>query len=241
MRRFSAEATAIAARLGDPQAAALAAAARRRAYWGPGHLERRLADSTQLLRAAREAERPGTHAAGRTRGWSSTCSRSATGPPWRRRWSAFEAGAEELRQPVFIWNPYVWRAMLALLDGRLAEAERLAAEALSSGIMPEGVTAPQYYAMQLLGIRREQGRMVELEGADPRAGGRQSRCAWAGAPDWPCCCARPAASDEARELMAGMAAGFAAVPPRRRLDDHLRSGGRCGRRSAGRRAGRDRL
>ena len=52
MRRFSAQATAIAARLGDPLAAALAAAARRRAYWGPGHLERRLADSTQLLRSA---------------------------------------------------------------------------------------------------------------------------------------------------------------------------------------------
>jgi DNA-binding SARP family transcriptional activator len=46
MRRFSAQATAIAARLRDPLAAALAAAARRRAYWGPGHLERRLGDST---------------------------------------------------------------------------------------------------------------------------------------------------------------------------------------------------
>ena len=56
MRRLSAEATVIAARArAIPAAAALAAAARRRAYWGPGHLERRLADSTQLLRSAREA------------------------------------------------------------------------------------------------------------------------------------------------------------------------------------------
>ena len=36
MAALSAEATVLAAELGDPQATALAAAARRRAYWGPG-------------------------------------------------------------------------------------------------------------------------------------------------------------------------------------------------------------
>ena len=32
--------------------------------------------------------------------------------------AAFAAGADELRQPLFLWNVAVWRTMLALLDGR---------------------------------------------------------------------------------------------------------------------------
>jgi tetratricopeptide (TPR) repeat protein len=164
MQALSAEATEIAAELADPQAIALAAAARRRAYWGPGQLERRLADSTMLLRAAREA---------------SDVELTLQGHAWlvvdllergdRKgvdvQIEAFTAGAEMLRQPLYLWNAAVWHAMRALLEGRLDEAEQLAGAAVSSGIRSEGVTAPQYYAVQLLDIRLEQARMPELEGA----------------------------------------------------------------------------
>jgi DNA-binding SARP family transcriptional activator/tetratricopeptide (TPR) repeat protein len=211
MRRFSAEATAIAARLGDPEAAALAAAARRRAYWGPGHLERRLADSTQLLRAAREVDDLELTLQGHA--WLivdllEAGDRTAV----EAQVAAFEAGAEALRQPVFQWNCAVWRAMLALLDGRLADADRLAADALSAGIMPEGVTAPQYYAIQLLGIRREQARMGELEVAARELVARNPlRMAWrSGLATLLCDTGR---HDEAREVLAAMAEEFAAVPP----------------------------
>jgi DNA-binding SARP family transcriptional activator/tetratricopeptide (TPR) repeat protein len=211
MRRFSAEATAIAARLGDPLAAALAAAARRRAYWGPGHLERRLADSTQLLRAAREAGDLELTLQGHA--WLivdllEANDRTAV----EAQVAAFEAGAEELRQPVFQWNGAVWRTMLAMLDGRLADADRLAAEALSAGIMPEGVTAPQYYAIQLMGIRREQARMGELEAAARELVARNpQRLAWrSGLATLLCDTGR---HDEARELVSDMADGFAAIPP----------------------------
>ena len=45
--------------------------------------------------------------------------------------------------------------------------------------MPEGVTAPQYYAIQLLAIRREQGRIGELEAARSGArGANPERLAW---------------------------------------------------------------
>jgi DNA-binding SARP family transcriptional activator/tetratricopeptide (TPR) repeat protein len=211
MRRFSAEATAIAARLGDPAAAALAAAARRRAYWGPGHLERRLADSTQLLRSAREVGDVELTLQGHA--WLivdllEAGDRTAV----EAQLVAFEAGAAELRQPVFQWNAAVWRTMLALLDGRLADADRLAAEALSAGIMPEGVTAPQYYAIQLLGIRREQARMGELEGAARElVASNPMRLAWrSGLAILLCDTGR---HDEAHEVLAGMAAEFSAVPP----------------------------
>ena len=162
MEALSLEATAIAEELGDPQAIALAAAARRRAYWGPGNLERRLADSTLLLRAAREAV---------------DLELTLQGHAWlvvdllehgdrtgvEVQIEAFKAGAESLRQPLYLWNAAVWEAMLALMEGRLGEAEPLAAAAVSSGIRSEGVTAPQYYAVQVLYLRREQCRMRELE------------------------------------------------------------------------------
>jgi tetratricopeptide (TPR) repeat protein len=211
MRRFSAEATEIAARLGDPEATALAAAARRRAYWVPGRLEQRLADSTQLLRSAREADDPEltlqAHAwlvVDLLEGGDRTAVEAQV--------AAFEVGAEELRQPVFQWSCAVWKTMLALLDGRLAEAERLAADALSAGIMPEGVTAPHYYAIQLLGIRREQVRMSELEDAVREMVARNPhRLAWRSALGMLLC--HTGRHDEACELLAGMAGEFSAVAP----------------------------
>jgi DNA-binding SARP family transcriptional activator/tetratricopeptide (TPR) repeat protein len=162
MKRLSAEATAIAAQLGDPQAAALAAAARRRAYWGPGHLERRLADSTQLLQSARAASDPELTLQGHAWLVVDLLERGDRAGV-DAQMEAFSAGAQELRQPLYLWNAAVWRAMRALLAGHLEQADQLASEAVSYGIRGEDVTAPQYYAVQLLGIRREQARMAELE------------------------------------------------------------------------------
>jgi tetratricopeptide (TPR) repeat protein len=79
--------------------------------------------------------------------------------------AAFAAGAQELRQPVYLWNVAIWRAMRAFLAGRIAEADELAQQALSAGGRAEAVTAAQYYGIQLLSVRREQDRVGELEGA----------------------------------------------------------------------------
>jgi DNA-binding SARP family transcriptional activator/tetratricopeptide (TPR) repeat protein len=178
MRQLSAEATAIAAHLADSEAAALAAAARRRAWWGPAHLERRLADSTVLLRAARDAGDLELTLQGHA--WLvvdllEVGDRTAV----EAQIEAFAEGADSLRQPLFIWNTLVWRAMLALLEGRLSDADRLASEALASGIRPEGITAPQYHTLQMLAIRREQARIAELEtAARELIAGNPGRVAW---------------------------------------------------------------
>jgi DNA-binding SARP family transcriptional activator len=162
MRRLSAEATSIAAHLGDPEAAALAASARRRAWWGPDQLERRLADSTLLLRSAREAGEPELTLQGHL--WLVLdLLEAGDRPAVEAQVEAFAAEAEPLRQPLLTWNVLTWRAMLALLDGRLADADRLAADALGAGIRIEGLAASQYHATQLLAIRREQGRGSELQ------------------------------------------------------------------------------
>jgi tetratricopeptide (TPR) repeat protein len=78
---------------------------------------------------------------------------------------AFEAGADRLRQPLFEWTSIIWRSMRALLAGELDLADRLAGEALAAGAPAEAVTASQYRSIQLLAIRRDQGRMGELERA----------------------------------------------------------------------------
>jgi tetratricopeptide (TPR) repeat protein len=211
MRRLSAEATVLAGQLADPLAAALAAAARRRAYWGPGHLERRLADSTQLLRAAREAGDSDLTLQGHA--WLivdllEAGDRAAV----EAQIEAFTAGARQLRQPLFTWQAAVWRAMRALLAGHLNSADRLAGEALSGGIRAEGVTAPQYYSIQLLAIRREQARLPELEGpARDLATKNPNRPAWRAG--LALLFSDAGRLDEAREVLAAMSSdGFAAIP-----------------------------
>jgi tetratricopeptide (TPR) repeat protein len=77
----------------------------------------------------------------------------------------FTALAEELRQPLYLWQAMVWRATVALIEGRLAEAEEAAGEALAAGGPAEDVAAAQYFAIQLLAARREQARMGELVAA----------------------------------------------------------------------------
>ncbi len=162
MQALSAEASEIAAELEEPLATALAAAARRRAWWSPEHLERRLGDATELLRAALLAKDPELVLQGHA--WLVVdLLEQGDLAGVEAQIEAFAAGARELRQPLYLWQVAVWRVMQALLAGRLSTADRLATEALAAGIRPESETAPQYYAIQVLAIRREQSRMGELE------------------------------------------------------------------------------
>ena len=164
MAELSDEANAIAEQLGDPEAAAHARAARRRALWDAAHLPERLSNSTEMLTLARRAGilelQLQAHA------WLvldllERGDRDAVDA----QIAVFSQGAEQLRQPLYMWQAGVWRAMRALMEGKLELTEELAAEALAAGGPAEGVTAAQYYAIQLLAVRREQARIGELEPA----------------------------------------------------------------------------
>src|SRR5436305_12679830 len=116
MAVLSAEATEIAAELNDPLATALAAAARRRAYWDPDHLDQRLVDSARLLRAAKEAS--DTELALQGHAWLVVDLLESGNPAGvEAQIEAFTAGARGLRQPRYLWQVAVWRAMQALLAG----------------------------------------------------------------------------------------------------------------------------
>src|SRR5262249_40727373 len=150
--------------LGEPLAAAFAAAARRRACWDPDHLGQRIADATELLRSATHASDPELALQGHA--WLVVdLLEQGDLPGVQAQLEAFTVAARELRQPLYLWQVAVWRGMRALLAGHLSTAERLANEALSAGLRPERETATQYYAIQLLAIRREQARAGELESA----------------------------------------------------------------------------
>jgi tetratricopeptide (TPR) repeat protein len=78
------------------------------------------------------------------------------------RLASFRNVAEQQRQPHMLWTVSLQAAMLALLEGRLADAERLAHEAFAVGASSVPL-AQQMFGAQMLGIRREQGRLAELE------------------------------------------------------------------------------
>ena len=206
-----AEAAQIAERLGDPEAEVYACAARRRALWDPARLEERLRASTRMLTVARTTG--SLEAQLQAHAWLVVdLLEQGDVEAVDAQMEAFTSGAQRSRQPVFIWHAMVWRAMRAMLAGRLEEAEALAGEALAAGGTAESVAAPQYYAIQLLGIRREQGRMPELE-----APAREFIAAYPGRPAW-----RAALADllvhagqtaEASRLLDGLAdRGFAGIP-----------------------------
>ena len=164
MVALSREATTLAAQLDDPLATGLAAVARRRVGWRPGNLEARLADSTEILQAAARAGNQELMMVGNA--WLAVdLLEFGDRVGVDAQMEAFEAGAQRLRQPQFSWQATVWRAMISLMEGRLEDAERLAQDALSIGMRQDALTAGQYYAGQLLAIRREQLSLTELEQA----------------------------------------------------------------------------
>src|SRR3954447_21702780 len=73
--------------------------------------------------------------------------------------------AEALHRPIWLWWTSLFRGARAQLGGRFDEAERLAQETLAIGQRGQAENALHYYAQSMFNIRREQGRLAEVEGA----------------------------------------------------------------------------
>ena len=78
--------------------------------------------------------------------------------------------AERLNQPFYLWFVSAWRAMRALLDGRLADAERMIGDALATAQRVQGREdiqqfGVQTYFTQLYHVRLQQGgqALADLE------------------------------------------------------------------------------
>ena len=75
---------------------------------------------------------------------------------------AFYRRAQALRQPFYLYYAATSSASLALFEGRLADSERFAEEALTLGQRQPGIDALGVYGIQMFSIRREQGRLREV-------------------------------------------------------------------------------
>ncbi|MDP9180990.1 MAG: protein kinase, partial [Chloroflexota bacterium] len=77
--------------------------------------------------------------------------------------AALRLAAEEFRQPFYLWFIPLLDAMRALGDGRWADAEALIPQALATGQGPHGLAAFGMFGAQMFPLRREQGRIAEME------------------------------------------------------------------------------
>ena len=120
--------------------------------------------------------------------------------------------ATDLRQPTQEWLVGVCKARSALLEGKLAEAEDLIYEARSVGERALSWYAPVSFAIQLYVLRREQGRLEEVEHLIRRSADEDPTYSV-----WRCVLPHMAAElgyeAESREAFTALAADdFAAVP-----------------------------
>ena len=77
--------------------------------------------------------------------------------------AAMDRVAHELRQPSQAWLVGAHEALLALLAGRLEDAERLVESARRLGERTQGWNATVTHRLQLYALRREQDRLGEVE------------------------------------------------------------------------------
>lgn len=93
--------------------------------------------------------------------------------------ATFTRLAEELRLPYYLWQAAVYRAMLALLHGQFDECESLIRQAHGFALRTGSEPAVHGYLWQLAALRREQGRLTEVESNLRDVAGRpSSRVPW---------------------------------------------------------------
>jgi hypothetical protein len=170
---LSAEALQLAARLDDPVALAAALNARHVALWGPDHARQRKELADEMLELA---ERAGDRElALQARHWRIVdLLELGEGHAVRDELDTYAALAAELRLPAYSWYVPMWRATIALLEGRLAEGADLARRARELGRRAGDRNADVFFAEQQLLRHLVTGTLGDL---DPAAAGIQGELA----------------------------------------------------------------
>jgi DNA-binding SARP family transcriptional activator len=163
----SAEALQIAGRLDNPGTLAAALNARHVALWGPDHTEQRKEVADEMLELA---ERAGDRElALQARNWRIVdLLELGNGPAVRDELDAYAALAAAVRLPIYSWYVPMWRATLALLEGRTAAGADLSRRARDLGRQAGDRNADVFFAEQQLVRHLVEGRFADL---DPPAAG----------------------------------------------------------------------
>jgi DNA-binding SARP family transcriptional activator len=159
---LSERAVAIARELGDPRTLAACLDARHYALWRPENVHERLEVAAELRRVAEQTGDPELELEGA--GWTVVDLLELGDVQGADiQIAAASKLAEALQRPIWLWWTSLFRCTRAQLAGRFDHAERLAHETLEIGRHGQAENALNYYAMAMFNIRREQGRLAEVE------------------------------------------------------------------------------
>jgi class 3 adenylate cyclase/tetratricopeptide (TPR) repeat protein len=160
---LSRDAVEMGRRLDDAASVAYALDGRWVAIWGPDTLEERTEIAGEVVRAASVAGDKERLHDGHI--WCALAALERG--DLRGAHSELDAQArlaEELRQPAQHWFGVVLRGTLATFEGRFADSEQLVPQALELA-RAAGLIAELYGTLQLWALRRDQGRLEEVEQA----------------------------------------------------------------------------
>jgi class 3 adenylate cyclase/tetratricopeptide (TPR) repeat protein len=151
----------MARRLRDDAVLARALLCHRAGRAEPEQLPERLAEAEEMVEAARRTGDREMELESR-RLWliDQLEAGDLTAADWNRQ--ALEALNDELAEPLYRWYTAMWRAMRALFGGRLEEAQRLIHVFLDEGRRWGYQDVEEVFALQLLILRRDQGRIQEV-------------------------------------------------------------------------------
>jgi DNA-binding CsgD family transcriptional regulator len=131
-------------------------------FFGPDQLDERLAAAREALALA-ERHRQQAWAVTELYGWHfADLVEKGDFVAARVVADAHLRGAQVARQPFFQGAALSSKTLLAIHEGRFAEAEALAQETLKAGRRFSPANAAGVYGMQMFSIRREQGRLAEV-------------------------------------------------------------------------------
>ena len=161
---LSEEAVALARRLGDPRTLAACLDARHYALWRPETVQERLEVASELRRIAAQVGDPELELEGA--GWTVVDLLELGDVDGADiQIAAASRLAAALHRPLYEWWTSLFHCARAQLEGRFDDAERLAHETLAVGQRGQAENAVHVFAQSMFNIRREQGRLAEVEDA----------------------------------------------------------------------------
>jgi DNA-binding SARP family transcriptional activator/tetratricopeptide (TPR) repeat protein len=155
------EAVHLAEELGDPATLASALCSRCLAMWGPELLDERLAITSRLIELGRRLDDPGLWMFGQHHRTLARIERGDLAAAVQAL-DAYEERAGALRQLLFRWEARVLRAVIALLQGRFADVERIAEEARRMAEQAGEPDGFDIYAAQVGMVLMEHDRIAEV-------------------------------------------------------------------------------
>jgi class 3 adenylate cyclase len=159
---YAQQAVAMARRLANSELLAANLLVMIYALQGPEHTQQRLAYASEMLQLAEAAnvKEVLSHA----HYWCAFCSLELGDmPATDAEIDAYARLVEVQQQPLYLYISVGFRAARALMQGRFADSERLAQEALAMGQHLQTENVAGIFGLQMFTLRREQGRLKELE------------------------------------------------------------------------------